>query len=305
MVCSDTAASHSIITIKQDEDKLVPIDKHKLFGIAGEAGDRVNFTEFIIANVKLYELRNSAQLSTSAVAHLTRGELAKALRQVGLAGRRRAGQGRAAAGHARSWGQLGQPGSWYMGATGRARAHAPPPSMRARTAHVRSRVQSPYHCNLLLAGYDAKEGPSLYWMDYLATLNKINTGGTGYGARPAHKAPAACMHAHGPHGRTAGCCSLSGVLAWGACGALGVGGKLRALASRPAGAMFVLSLFDKLWHPNLTEAEALDMMEQVRGCLGARWHWSSGRLCAARAPHCLHHAAATMLNWSRGRALLR
>lgn len=42
--------------------------------------------------------------------------------------------------------------------------------------------QSPYHCNLLLAGYDEATGPSLYWMDYLATLNKINTGGTGYGA---------------------------------------------------------------------------------------------------------------------------
>jgi len=26
--------------------------------------------------------------------------------------------------------------------------------------------------------------------------------------------------------------------------------------------MFVLSLFDKLWHPNVTEAEACDMMEQ-------------------------------------------
>ena len=42
-------------------------------------------------------------------------------------------------------------------------------------------MQSPYHCNLLLAGYDETTGPSLYWMDYLATLNKINTGGTGYG----------------------------------------------------------------------------------------------------------------------------
>lgn len=29
--------------------------------------------------------------------------------------------------------------------------------------------------------------------------------------------------------------------------------------------MFVLSLFDKLWHPNLTEAEAVNMMEQVGG----------------------------------------
>ncbi len=82
MVCSDTTASHSIISIKQDEDKLVPVDSNKLFGISGEAGDRVNFTEFIIANVKLYELRNSTRLSTHAVAHLTRGELAKALRKV-------------------------------------------------------------------------------------------------------------------------------------------------------------------------------------------------------------------------------
>lgn len=28
------------------------------------------------------------------------------------------------------------------------------------------------------------------------------------------------------------------------------------------GSNFVLSLFDKLWHPDLTEAEAVDMMEQ-------------------------------------------
>ena len=42
-------------------------------------------------------------------------------------------------------------------------------------------AQSPYHCNLMLAGYDQTAGPSLYWLDYLATLNKINTGGTGYG----------------------------------------------------------------------------------------------------------------------------
>jgi hypothetical protein len=50
---------------------------------------------------------------------------------------------------------------------------------------MRPRAQSPYHCNLLLAGYDAHAGASLYWMDYLATLSKINTGGTGYGAAAA------------------------------------------------------------------------------------------------------------------------
>lgn len=82
MLCCDTSAVHSIISIKQDEDKIIPIDTHKVFCIAGEAGDRVNFTEYVIANVKLYALRNGTQLSTKAVAAYTRGELATALRSV-------------------------------------------------------------------------------------------------------------------------------------------------------------------------------------------------------------------------------
>lgn len=82
MVCCDTAAVHSIISIKQDEDKIIPVDSHKVFVIAGEAGDRVQFTEFIIANVKLYALRNGTELSTKAVANYARGEMAAALRKV-------------------------------------------------------------------------------------------------------------------------------------------------------------------------------------------------------------------------------
>lgn len=146
LVCTDTSAVQSIISIKQDEDKIVKIDDHKVFCVSGEAGDRVHFSEYIIANVKLYALRNSTELSTKAVANYTRGELATALRK------------------------------------------------------------SPYQCNLLIAGYDEKTGPSLYWLDYLATLQKVNTGGTGYGS------------------------------------------------------FFVLSLLDRLWHPDVTEDEALEMM---------------------------------------------
>jgi 20S proteasome subunit beta 4 len=147
MLCSDTAAAHSIISIKHDEDKLVPIDSHKLFGIAGEAGDRVNFSEYIIANVKLYALRNSTALSTKSVAHFTRGEMAKALRSVS------------------------DPGfSPFLTSC--------PLSYCSNSA-----LQSPYHCNLLLGGYDEKAGPSLFWMDYLGTLTRVNTGGTGYGKR--------------------------------------------------------------------------------------------------------------------------
>lgn len=157
MVCSDTSAVQSVVRMKLDEDKLVPVDTHKIFALSGEAGDRVNFSEYIIANVRLYALRNAAQLSTKAVANYTRSELATALRK------------------------------------------------------------SPYQTNLLMAGWDEGVGPSLYWCDYLATLHHMNICGTGYGS------------------------------------------------------YFVLSMLDKLWHPAVTEAEALELMrkgvEEVRARL--------------------------------------
>eukprot|EP00884_Botryococcus_braunii_P008818 jgi/Botrbrau1/17938/Bobra.50_1s0034.1 len=148
MVVSDTAAVQQIINIKHDEDKLVAIDSHKIMGLAGEPGDRVQFSEYIIANLRLYTLRNEIDISTKAAANFTRAELAKALRK------------------------------------------------------------RPYNTNLLIAGWDKKTGPSLYWMDYLATCASVNVGGTGYGS------------------------------------------------------YFVLSLMDRLWHKDLTEAEALDLMEK-------------------------------------------
>lgn len=128
LLCSDTAATQQIITIKHDEDKLVEIDEKILMGVSGEPGDRVQFSEYIAANVRLSALRNETRLSTGAVAHYARGELAAALRR------------------------------------------------------------RPYSTNLLIAGYDdaheeGKEGDaSLYWMDYLATMHKMNVGGTGYGS---------------------------------------------------------------------------------------------------------------------------
>jgi hypothetical protein len=98
-----------------------------------------------------------------------------------------------------------------------------PPLLLTKSQHVPPappsapslRVQSPYHCNLLVAGYDKGVGPSLYWMDYLATLHKVNTGGTGYGAwRAAQGKPWSSRASWGPKWRTArgwcgtaGCCS--------------------------------------------------------------------------------------------------
>ncbi|CAL8470453.1 g9995 [Coccomyxa elongata] len=148
VVVGDTTAAQQIITIKHDEDKLVPIDSHKLMCLSGEPGDRVQFSEFIMANARLYALRHERSLTTKAVANFTRSELATALRK------------------------------------------------------------GPYNVNLLIAGWDEKTGPSLYWMDYLATMHRMNVAGTGYGS------------------------------------------------------YFVLSMMDRLWRPDLTQEEAVQLMEK-------------------------------------------
>lgn len=42
--------------------------------------------------------------------------------------------------------------------------------------------KNPYFVNILLAGYDKETGPSLYYIDYIATLHKIDKGAFGYGS---------------------------------------------------------------------------------------------------------------------------
>ncbi|XP_042518680.1 proteasome subunit beta type-2-A-like [Macadamia integrifolia] len=42
--------------------------------------------------------------------------------------------------------------------------------------------KNPYSVNILLAGYDKETGPSLYYIDYIATFHKIEKGAFGYGS---------------------------------------------------------------------------------------------------------------------------
>ena len=37
--------------------------------------------------------------------------------------------------------------------------------------------------NMMLAGWDKHDGPSLYYLDYISTLHKLEKGGMGYGER--------------------------------------------------------------------------------------------------------------------------
>ena len=121
VVCADTTSVQQIIVQKSDEDKILQLDKTKLFALSGPKGDVSNFGEFVKCNLNLYRLKNGRSLSTSAAARWTRNELAKALRS------------------------------------------------------------GPYQVNGLFAGCDDQSGPELYFLDYLATMHKVNSSGHGYG----------------------------------------------------------------------------------------------------------------------------
>ncbi|KAI9884296.1 MAG: pre-rRNA processing protein [Watsoniomyces obsoletus] len=66
--------------LKATDDKTRELNKHTLMAFSGEAGDTVQFAEYIQANVQLYSMRNEADLSPSAVANFVRQELANSLR---------------------------------------------------------------------------------------------------------------------------------------------------------------------------------------------------------------------------------
>ncbi|KAL6637096.1 hypothetical protein ACP70R_024668 [Stipagrostis hirtigluma subsp. patula] len=68
--------------------------------------------------------------------------------------------------------------------------------------------KNPYMVNAILAGYDKDIGASMYYIDYIATLHKIDKGAFGYGS------------------------------------------------------YFCLSLMDKLYHPDMTLEEAVDLVDK-------------------------------------------
>ncbi|KAG0431423.1 hypothetical protein HPB47_021806 [Ixodes persulcatus] len=63
-----------------DEDKIHKLSDTLLMAVCGEAGDTVQFAEFIAKNIQLYKMRNGYELSPTAAANFTRRNLADYLR---------------------------------------------------------------------------------------------------------------------------------------------------------------------------------------------------------------------------------
>ncbi|KAH7072826.1 nucleophile aminohydrolase [Paraphoma chrysanthemicola] len=122
LIAASKAAMRGATILKASDDKTRALNTHTLMTFSGEAGDTVQFAEFIQANVQLYSMRNGMELSPAATANFVRGELATALRS-----------------------------------------------------------RRPYTVNLLLGGYDKiADKPTLYWIDYLASLAPVPYAAHGY-----------------------------------------------------------------------------------------------------------------------------
>ncbi|KAL2215604.1 proteasome component Pre1 [Thermoascus aurantiacus ATCC 26904] len=122
IVAASRAAMRGATILKASDDKTRELNKHTIMAFSGEAGDTVQFAEYIQANVQLYTMRNGTELSPAAVGSFVRGELARSLRS-----------------------------------------------------------RNPYTVNLLLGGVDPiTHEPSLYWVDYLASLASVPYAAHGY-----------------------------------------------------------------------------------------------------------------------------
>ncbi|XP_072357249.1 proteasome subunit beta type-2 [Scyliorhinus torazame] len=80
LVSSDRVAASSIVAMKHDYDKMFKLSEKIMLLCVGEAGDTVQFAEYIQKNVQLYKMRNGYELSPSAAANFTRKNLAEYLR---------------------------------------------------------------------------------------------------------------------------------------------------------------------------------------------------------------------------------
>ncbi|KAK0273067.1 Proteasome subunit beta type-4 [Friedmanniomyces endolithicus] len=80
IIVASKAAMRGASILKVNDDKTRKLNKNTLMAFVGEPGDTVQFAEYIQANIQLYSMRNSSDLSPREVSSFVRSELAKSLR---------------------------------------------------------------------------------------------------------------------------------------------------------------------------------------------------------------------------------
>lgn len=80
IMATSKAVTRGISVLKEDDDKSRQLSPHTLMTFSGEAGDTVQFAEYIQANIQLHSIRENHELSPQAVSSYVRKELANSLR---------------------------------------------------------------------------------------------------------------------------------------------------------------------------------------------------------------------------------
>lgn len=169
IIVADSAAMRSVVKFKDTEDKIIEVDAHKLMGVTGPNGDRVHFTEYILRNLHLYELRNGITLSTHAAANFTRCVNAAVLLPFLL-------------NRVFSRVKIGNPESPVRHSlTFLLQFFCEMCAPRCSGELANALRRNPYEVSLLIGGHDgAEKGASLYFMDHMASLIKVDKAAHGY-----------------------------------------------------------------------------------------------------------------------------
>lgn len=80
ILATSKAVTRGISILKDSDDKTRVLSPHTLMSYTGEAGDTVQFAEYIQANMQLYSVRENMELSPHATSSFVRQELAKSIR---------------------------------------------------------------------------------------------------------------------------------------------------------------------------------------------------------------------------------
>lgn len=80
ILATSKAVTRGISILMDTDDKTRQLSPHTLMSFTGEAGDTVQFAEYIQANMQLYSIREDYELSPQAVSSFVRQELAKSIR---------------------------------------------------------------------------------------------------------------------------------------------------------------------------------------------------------------------------------
>eukprot|EP00850_Spirogloea_muscicola_P012000 SM000076S21821 [mRNA] locus=s76:387764:389595:+ [translate_table: standard] len=171
LLVADSSAVQSIVVQKTDEDKIMVLDSHKLLGNTGETGDRSAPASSVRSPRQEAPPRWPVYQVRLAIKEGLWRSWDLIIMLIGILGLE------CFVRPVMSWLQP-EASFWCLFVVPGVGHHAK--GLTVINDYFLEPL-SPYQTNLMLAGFDKGVGPSLYFLDYISTLHKIEKGAMGYG----------------------------------------------------------------------------------------------------------------------------